>query len=214
MQIPQSWSKARATLAVAAVTAFAWLITTALNLDAVAVIRAGFIPARIGGTIADSGFVPVWLTPLTATLVHSGFLHVAFNLLFLLICGRSVEAILDRRGLVILYLVGAYVSAGTQYLAGPTSIVPGIGASGAISAVIGAYAMLFGRNKVKVANQALATALHVLWLAIAWVGLQLLVGFTLEATGGEAPAIAAHIGGFIAGLALTRPLLLLKWRGA
>jgi membrane associated rhomboid family serine protease len=214
MQIPQSWNKARGTLAIAAVTAAAWLVASVLQLELELSAWAGFIPARFGAAIADAGFVPAWLTPLTATLVHGGFLHLVFNLLFLAICGRSVEAILDTRGLVILYLVGAFAAAGAQYVASPHSPVPMIGASGAISAVIGAYAMLFGRNKVKVRNPVLATILHVLWLALAWVGLQLLIGFTVSTTGGEAIAAAAHIGGFIAGLALTRPLLLLKWRGA
>ncbi|MDB5672550.1 MAG: rhomboid family intrarane serine protease, partial [Alphaproteobacteria bacterium] len=110
-------------------------------------------------------------------------------------------------------LVGAYVGAGAQYLIDPHSAVPMIGASGAISAVLGAYAMLFGKNRVKVANPTLALWLHVLWLAAAWIGLQLLVGFAFT-PGGEGIAVAAHIGGFIAGLALAKPLLLLKWRGA
>jgi membrane associated rhomboid family serine protease len=215
MQLPQSWSTARATLVIAAVTGLAWLIVAVLNLDQAAAIWGGFIPARVNGAIADASLAPVWLTPLTSSLVHDGFLHVTFNLLFLLICGRSVEAILGIRGLLILYLLGAYVAAAAQYLASPNSVVPMIGASGAISAVIGAYAMLFGKNKVKVANPRLALWLHVLWLAAAWIGLQLLVSFAFGSrSGGDAIAAAAHIGGFILGLALAQPLLLLKWRGA
>jgi membrane associated rhomboid family serine protease len=88
-----------------------------------------------------------------------------------------------------------------------------VGASGAISAVLGAFGLLFGRNKVKVASPGLASLLHALWLAAAWIGLQILIGLTFE-TSGLRIAIAAHIGGFLAGLALARPLLLLKWRGA
>ena len=88
-----------------------------------------------------------------------------------------------------------------------------VGASGAISAVLGAYAMMFGRNRVKVANPALALWLNALWLAAAWVGLQLVIGFTFE-TAGSRIAIAAHIGGFLAGLLLAKPLLLLRYRGA
>jgi membrane associated rhomboid family serine protease len=88
-----------------------------------------------------------------------------------------------------------------------------IGASGAVSAVIGAYSLLFGRNKVRIANHALAVAVNVVWLAAAWIGLQLLIGYSFG-TAGLRIAIAAHIGGFLAGLILARPLLLLRWRGA
>ena len=70
----------------------------------------------------------------------------------LLFCGRSVERVLGGRGIVILYLVGAYAAAAAQYAADPAQTVPMVGASGAISAVLGAYALLFGRNKVKVAH--------------------------------------------------------------
>ena len=90
-----------------------------------------------------------------------------------------------------------------------------VGASGAISAVLGAYAMLFGRNRVKVANPTLALWLNALWLAAAWVGLQLLiVGITVRDRAAPAIAIAAHIGGFLAGLLLAKPLLLLRYRDA
>jgi membrane associated rhomboid family serine protease len=73
--------------------------------------------------------------------------------------------------------------------------------------------LLFGRNRVKVAHPGLATILNALWLGAAWIVLQILIGFTFE-TSGIAIAIFAHIGGFVAGLALARPLLLLRWRGA
>ena len=91
--------------------------------------------------------------------------------------------------------------------------MPMVGASGAISAVLGAYAMLFGRNRVRSRIPALALWLNALWLAAAWIGLQLLIGFTFE-TAGARIAIAAHIGGFLVGLLLAKPLLLLRYRGA
>ena len=214
MQLPQSWGSARATLVIAGTTAALWLIVAILGLDDHAALWGGFIPARVSGRIEDVVLAPVFLTPLTATLVHSGLVHLAFNLVVLLFCGRSIEPILGKAGLVILYLAGAYLSAAAEYFVNPNNVVPMIGASGAISAVLGAYAMLFGRNKVKVASPALALALHVLWLAAAWIALQLLVGFAFVPSGTNGIAVFAHIGGFIAGIAMARPLLLLKWRGA
>jgi membrane associated rhomboid family serine protease len=212
MRPPQDLRAARVTLCIAILTAAAWLIAWALGREEDAAILGGFIPARAG--LGAGGLpVPAILTPLTATLVHSGFVHLFFNLIMLVFCGRSVEHVLGGRGILILYLVGAYAAAAAQYAAGPGQLVPMVGASGAISAVLGAYSLLFGRNKVKVANHRLATFLNALWLGAAWIGLQLLVGLTFE-TSGLRIAIAAHIGGFIAGLLLVKPLLLLKWRGA
>jgi len=213
MRPPEDWRQARLTLALAAVTAACWAIPAFFGFDAAVAIWGGFIPARVWGATSLLPLAPVALTPLTATLIHAGFVHLFFNLLMLLFCGRPVEAILGLRGLAILYLVGAYAAAGTHLLFFPHSTAPMVGASGAISAVLGAYALLFGRNKVKVRSPALATLLHALWLFATWTGIQLLVGLTIRIDGASI-AVAAHIGGFLAGLALARPLLLLRWRGA
>ena len=210
MRPPADLRRARVTVAITAVTAAAWLLSWSLPLDYLAV-RGGFIPARLGNGIWPG--LPVWLTPLSATLLHTGFIHMAVNLLLLLICGRSVEPVLGPKNVGALYLLGAFAAAAAQWAAEPGSLAPMIGASGAVSAVIGAYAMLFGRYRVKVRNNALAVAINALWLAAAWVAMQLLVAFAVG-SGGPREAVAAHIGGFVAGLALARPLLLLKWRGA
>jgi membrane associated rhomboid family serine protease len=118
--------------------------------------------------------------------------------------------------MAVLYVVGAYAAAGAQYAMDPLSIVPMIGASGAVSAVIGAYALLFGRNKVKLGSPRLQLWLNALWLMAAWVLLQLAVGFafaTMSADGMQI-AVAAHVGGFLAGLLLANPLLLFRYRKA
>jgi membrane associated rhomboid family serine protease len=209
---PEDWRKARATLAFAAATAIAFLLSPVLGGDRVALL-AGFIPAHVGGEGGAAGALPAFLTPLTATLVHDGPLHLVFNLLILVFCGRAVEAIVGARGIVILYLVGAYAAAAAHWAAGPAETAPMVGASGAISAVLGAYAILFGRNRVRVAHPIAAQILHALWLAAAWVGMQILVGLSFEGEGARI-AVWAHIGGFLAGLLLARPLLLLRWRGA
>lgn len=211
MRPPETWQRARTTLVIAAVTALAWLLVTGAGAGDAAALWGGFIPARFHSPGWEG--LPVWLTPLSATLVHGSFPHLLFNLLMLLFCGRAVEGIIGPVGLAILYAVGAYAAAGAYYLAGPSAPDVMIGASGAISAVLGAYAILFGRNKVKLANPRLALWVHALWLGAAWVGLQLLTGYAF-ATGGPRVAISAHIGGFIVGLALAQPLLLLRYRRA
>ena len=213
MRPPEDWKAARFTLWIAGVTAAAWAIAAALGAGELATIWAGFIPIRGEGLGGDEALAPFFLTPLTATLVHAGLLHLVFNLLMLLFCGRPVETIIGSRQLVLLYVLGAYVAAASQYAVDPRAPTPMIGASGAISAVLGAYSMLFGRNRVKVANPTLATWLNALWLIAAWVVLQMIIGLTFE-TVATRIAIAAHIGGFVAGLVLAKPLLLLRYRGA
>ena len=213
MRPPESWRRARATLVIAAATAIAWLAVTALGTEIWSAMGGGFIPARVSGAEVDFAAVPVFLTPLSATFVHAGIIHLAFNLLILLFCGRAVENILGPAALVILYVAGAYAAAAAQYALTPMEATPMVGASGAISAVIGAYAILFGRNRVRVAHPTLALWLNALWLAAAWIGLQLLIGFTFR---GFSPqiAFAAHIGGFLPGLLLAKPLLALRYRKA
>jgi len=211
MRPPDSWSRARLTLAITLVTAAISLGLEIVSLNPWAAHNGGFISARLTGGV--EAVVPFWLTPLTATLIHGGWLHLAFNLLILVFCGRPTESVLGPVGLAILYLLGAYAAAAAQFALDPVSAVPMVGASGAISAILGAYSMLFGRNKVKVANPALALWLNALWLMAAWVALQIIVGLTF-ASGGIQVAIAAHIGGFAVGVALANPLLLLRYRKA
>lgn len=214
MRLPESWRSAQLTRAIAIVTAAAWVIAALVpGWSEVAAYWGGFIPARVGSALAGGSWVPLVLTPLTATFVHGGIVHLAFNLIILLFCGRSVETIIGGRQFALLYILGAYAAAAAHYAVDPMSAVPMIGASGAIAAVIGAYAIMFGRNRVKVANPTVALWLNALWLAAAWVGLQLLIGLTFE-TSGARIAIAAHIGGFVVGLMLAKPLLLLRYRGA
>ena len=213
MRPPESWRAAPATLTIAVLTAFAWIAVSALGMADDAAVWGGFIPDRIAGSVEVRGLAPAWLTPLTATLIHAGLIHLAFNLIILLYCGRAVEPIVGSVGLVVLYVVGAYVAAASHFFIHLKEGAPMVGASGAISAVLGTYAILFGRNRVKVANPRLAVWLHALWLGAAWVVLQLLTGFTFETLGSRL-AVAAHIGGFLIGVVLARPLLMFRYRNA
>ena len=212
MRPPQDWRRARATLAIAAVTVVAFLLVELASAGERASVWGGFFPYRFGQESYGSG-APIWLTPLTATLLHAGFLHILFNLVMLLVCGRSTENVLGPVAVVILYVTGAYAAAAGQYVLDPTSVNPMIGASGAVSAVLGAYAMLFGRNKVKVKNPTLALWLNALWLIAGWIVLQIVMGIVTRRPDLNI-AIGAHIGGFLVGIALARPLLILRYRGA
>jgi membrane associated rhomboid family serine protease len=210
---PADWKRARVTVALLVLTIAAWLVVSMFDLAEWAVVWAGFIPARLH--IPDDGSVaPFWLTPLTAAFVHANPLHLVFNMIFLAFIGRATEAVLGPLAMIVLYVVGAYAAAAVQYLMEPNSLTPMIGASGAISAWLGAYAILFGRNKVRVRSPRLALLLHALWLLAAWVVLNVVVMISFVGMAGLQIAAGAHIGGFIPGLILAVPLLLLRYRKA
>ena len=202
-----------ATVAITAATALAWLITVALGLDNQAAQAMGFIPARLSGVQAPWAAVPAVLTPLSATLVHSGVIHIGFNLLIFVWCGTAVERVLGRGPLFLIYLVGVYAAAAGQWLVDPNNTVPMIGASGAISAVMGAFALSFGRAKQVTRSARVNRWINIVWLLVAWVVLQVLVGWAAGAEG-YLLATPAHVGGFLAGLLVQRPLLLWKYRSA
>jgi membrane associated rhomboid family serine protease len=222
MRPSESWKNARVTAGISILTAACWLIAEILGQQGFVAVAGGFWPgpARLGYADSNGLYLPLWLTPLTATLIHGGIIHLGFNLLILVFCGRRVENVLGPISILILYLLGAYAAAGAQYLADPRSLMPMIGASGAISAVLGAYAMLFGRNRVSVVSGRLAVWLNALWLMAAWVILQVMVGIASAQGGfpftgqGMVIAVAAHIGGFIIGVILANPLLRFRWRKA
>ena len=202
-----------ATIVIAALTALAWVLTVVLGASDRAAAVMGFIPARVSGLLQISPAVPAVLTPLSSTLVHGGFLHIGFNLLMLVWCGTAVERVLGRGALLLLYGIGAYAAAAAQWISDPASITPAIGASGAISAVIGAFALSFGEAKRVTGSPWFNRLLNAAWLLAAWVVLQMMVGW---AAGGEGVLVATpeHVGGFLAGLLLQRLLLLWHYRDA
>jgi membrane associated rhomboid family serine protease len=209
---------ARATITIVAITGLAWLAAEAAGQGDRMALLAGFIPARLSEGLVLPGAVPAWLTPLSATLVHGGLWHLVFNLLMIGFCGRFVEASLGPRGLMLLYGLGAYAAAGAQFLVMPAGVSPMIGASGAGSAVIGAYALLYGKRRAPGWGPVPGRVLQVLWLAVAWIALQTLIGFASSGMpgvpNGATVATPAHVGGFLIGLLLARPLLLFRYRSA
>ncbi|MFC3441400.1 rhomboid family intramembrane serine protease [Sphingobium rhizovicinum] len=208
----------RATNGIAAISVAAFLLLYLAGKVTDAAIIGGFIPARLGDPALLQGMlaVPAWLTPVSCTLIHAGWLHIGFNMFMLLFCGRQVEHVLGWGGTLFLYGVGAYAACLAQWLVDPASTNPMVGASGAISAILATYSLLYSQQKVRRIGPLSANLVRVLWLAAAWIAIQLMIG--LASSGGMDGglgdlgqiAIAAHIGGFLAGLAATRPLL--RWR--
>ncbi len=190
----------RIAVAIAVVTIVAWLAQGLAGPHAI--FLGGFIPARFETAFPFAHAVPFWLTPLSATLLHGGLFHIALNLVMLVFCGRLVETVIGGGRLALLYGVGAYGAALAQYLIDSGSQAPMIGASGAISAVLAAYALMFGRERL---TGRFAQWVRALWLLAAWTLIQWGISVA-TAVGPFAIATAAHVGGFAAGLALT-PLL-------
>ena len=202
-----------ATNVITAITALAWVAAVLLGASDQAALSLGFIPVRWSGLAVPWPAIPAFLTPLTATLVHSGLIHLGFNLLIFVWCGTAVERVIGKSGLILLYLVGAYAAALAQWAMDPMGTVPMVGASGAISAVMGAFALSFGRAKAFTSNLRVNRWINVVWLLAAWIVLQLMMGW-LAGGQGYLLATPAHVGGFAAGLLLQRPLLLWKYRKA
>ena len=176
-------------------------------------VFGGFIPARITGQLLVPGALPAVITPWTSALLHGGWLHLAINMLMLVFVGAQVERVIGAGGVAVAYLVGALVAAAAQFAVDPASTIPLVGASGAISALFGLYALFFGRPKQVTTNQKLNRWIHAAWLLAAWVVIQWMAAVL---AGGEGVLLAtpAHIGGFIAGMMLQRPLLLWRYRKA
>ena len=200
------------TTGIAAVTTIVSLVVMASGGVDSAALTMGFVPARVGGLLIE-GAVPVLLTPLSATLIHAGLLHLGMNLLMLVFLGSQVERVVGGWALAFAYIVGAYVAVAAQYLVDPGTTMPMIGASGAISALFGIYAMTAARPKWVTQSVAINRAIHAIWLLAAWVAIQWMSQLLFSGQG-MMIATPAHIGGFIAGLALQRPLLLWRYRKA
>jgi membrane associated rhomboid family serine protease len=219
MRPADSWRKARVTIGLCALIALCWLIASALAMELWAAMWGGFVPARV--TIPwDGTTAPVWLTPLTATLVHGGLLHLAFNVGVLAVAGRRVENVLGAAGLAVLFVLGAYAAAGADWLVNPLGAYPLIGASGAVSAIVGAFAILFGRNRLGALRGRIAIWLNALWLLAVWLAVTLMIVIAASGTArgliGLPLAIiaAVHAAGFLVGAALANPLLRFRWRNA
>lgn len=148
---------------------------------------------------------------LTSMFVHASLMHIAGNMLFLWIFGDNLEDQMGHAGFALFYLACGVAAAFAHIAADPTSMLPTVGASGAIAGVMGGYLLLFPRARVDVLFIFIVFfrifAIPA-WIVLGvWIGLQLVNGVMVSSADGGV-AYLAHVGGFVGGLVLTVPLWL------
>jgi len=211
------------TAAIVGLNVLVWVAVEGMGVDATlagTLCTLGLIPSALLGHLPPGstiplgegvscvvGSVPPWITPLTSMFMHGGWFHLIGNMWFLWLFGRNVEDVVGPFRFAVFYLLGGLAAAAAQILADPGSMLPMVGASGAISAVMGAYVVLFPKVRVHLwiflgifMTRVTVPAFVMLGY---WFLLQLLGGSvnTLQAQGGGV-AFAAHVGGFIFGALL------------
>ncbi len=167
-----------------------------------------------GQTVEQPGLQPtpgsVYLTLLTSMFMHGGLAHIFGNMLFLWIFGDNLEDRMGHARYLIFYLVcGVLASLAHVFstvMFGQSQIVPSLGASGAISGVLGGYILLFPKRQVRVILLRMLTTVPAYVALGLWFVFQLVSGLGILGSGSEAGGVAyaAHIGGFIAGLVLVK----------
>ena len=194
------------------IAAFFWQLSFSETAEESVIEAYGFTPANLFETPFDLRFhgVPwAWLTLISSMFLHGGFVHLGGNMLYLWIFGNNIEDAMGHGRFAFFYFACGVTAALAQGVAEPHSTVPIVGASGAISGVLGSYVLIFPRARVNVViplgivfYPVKISAMYVIGF---WFLLQL-INVLGTASGPVATAWGAHIGGFIAGAVLT-PLL-------
>lgn len=172
-----------------------------------AILALGMVPVRLFAPEAAYGLpnvIPAWMTLISSMFLHGGFMHLAGNMLYLWIFSDNVEDSIGRRNFVIFYLLCGIAAALSQAFVDVRSDIPMIGASGAIAGVLGAYLLLHPRANIRclVGFFIFFRMINVPAFLVlgGWIGLQFMsLG---QVGGGGGVAYWAHIGGFVAGMAL------------
>ena len=195
---------------------FLWQRTLDAASGRQAVAALGAVPAVLltdARLPAELQWIPRFASPFTSMFLHGGWMHLLGNMLFLWIYGDNVEDALGHVRFLAFYLLCGIAAVFAQALSDPGSPYPIIGASGAISGVLGAYLMLFPRARVLtlVLLPFFFTTLRIpaMLLLLLWFAVQLISDLAVP-DGGASIAFRAHIGGFLIGMLLV-PLL--KRRG-
>ncbi len=165
----------------------------------------GAVPSALFGGESLSP-VPATLTVFTSMFLHGGVMHVGGNMLYLWIFGNNIEDVMGHGRFIVFYALCGVAAAYAHAVTAPDSLVPMIGASGAISGVLGAYLLLFPRARVlTLIPFGIFTRMDYIpaaWVLGFWIILQFLNGTLSLGRGGGGVAWFAHVGGFLAGMAL------------
>jgi membrane associated rhomboid family serine protease len=176
------------------------------------VLKYGSIPWEITHNIDQEPLVsfPVWGTLVTSTFLHGGWFHLIGNMLYFWIFGKGVEDAMGYWRFVVFYLLCGIIADISHIMTAPNSRIPAIGASGAISGVLGAYLVLYPTANILTVVVLLGSLIRILPIPavlflIPWIILQVLHGAeSVKIGSGCGIAWFAHIGGFVAGLCLVR----------
>lgn len=194
------------TLIIACVAVFLWELSFP-GREFEAMIRSlGFTPREFFGRGGDAR---EWMTLFTSMFLHGGLIHLGGNMLYLWIFGNNVEDAMGHARFLVFYLACGAAAALAQGVVEPNTTIPMVGASGAISGVLGAYMLIYPRARITVIVLLgvilYPTKVSAVFVVGFWFILQLISAALAEP---EAPGVAwlAHVGGFVAGMLLT-PLL-------
>lgn len=176
-------------------------ITTGVDITGVQIVRDSF--GNTGQIPHFATPLPVYFNFLSSMFMHGDIMHILGNMLFLWVFGDNLENMLGHIRYAAFYLVCGFLAAAAQIVMDTDSVIPMLGASGAISGVLGAYLLLFPTRRVRALIFNFLTEVPAFVALGLWIGFQILQGWFASAdTGGV--AYAAHIGGFIAGLVLIK----------
>ena len=190
------------------VLVFLWQLSFGAQGGQRIVYALGVVPASLlgqGQLPPELSLVSPWMTVFTSMFMHGGWMHLIGNMLYLWIFGDNVEDSMGHGRFVVFYLLCGIAAVLAQALPDPSSTIPMVGASGAISGVLGAYLLLYPHARVLVAIP-LGFLLHTMRIPaglvlVLWFGLQLFSS-AMAQPGQGGVAFRAHIGGFVAGMIL------------
>ena len=150
--------------------------------------------------------LPFWITLFTSMFLHGGWMHLGGNMLYLWIFGDNLERVMGAAKFLAFYLVCGVIAGLAHIVFSGNSSIPSVGASGAISGVLGGYLLLFPNNRVNVLVRGGVTQVPAIVVLGLWIVVQLIsqVGAITETSEGGGIAYMAHIGGFVAGLVLVK----------
>jgi len=168
----------------------------------------GVVPREYaaGRDLAPQIPLPFWSTLFTSMFLHGGWAHLGGNMLYLWIFGDNLEKAMGGVRFLVFYLACGVGAGLAHILFNSGSSVPTVGASGAISGILGGYLMLFPRNHVRVLTGSGVAAVPAAYMLGVWILIQVMssVGSIAGAPQGDGVAYLAHVGGFVVGLVLVR----------